>query len=56
MNLRKFAAEDTLFRAACAEAKVEPCRRQASKWRAGRGAAYAKRGVAQARLREPQAA
>jgi len=36
---RHFAANDGVFRAACARAQVEPTKRQASKWRRQEGAA-----------------
>lgn len=38
-----FAKKNGRFRAACEEAGVEPTQRQASKYRRGKGAAYATR-------------
>jgi hypothetical protein len=42
---------DPLFRKACEMARIEPTRRQASKWNAKRGAAWSRRNEARARLR-----
>lgn len=40
---KEFANEDGVFRAACERAGVQPTKRQASKWRNGRGAAFSHR-------------
>lgn len=40
MHNEKFAEEDSAFRSACINAKVEPTARQASKWRNKKGSAY----------------
>ena len=40
MTNREFAKQDQAFKACCEMAKVEPTVRQASKFRAKKGAAY----------------
>ena len=40
MTNREFAKQDTTFKACCEKAKIEPTVRQASKFRAKKGAAY----------------
>lgn len=45
-------ALDRLFRKACELAKVEPTKRQASKWRNRRGRAYTQRHAAEAQIKE----
>lgn len=40
MNNREFAALNPLFQFSCEAAKIKPSRRQASKWRNGKGKAF----------------
>jgi hypothetical protein len=46
MTNAKFADQDPTFKKACEIAKIEPTKRQASKWRNKRGAAFPFRGSA----------
>ncbi len=48
----EFAHTDELFRMACQLAGIAPSKRQASKYRAGLGKAYAMRAAATVRLQE----
>lgn len=43
MNNREFAEKDWTFRDYCEKAGVKPTKRQASKFRMGKGLAYKKR-------------
>jgi len=41
MSNREYAEKTKAFREACSEAQIEPTIRQASKWRNGKGKAFA---------------
>jgi hypothetical protein len=50
MTSRQFAATDPLFKKCCELAKIEPTKRQASKFRSDRGKGIARRFVSEASL------